>query len=919
MSAHTQIRATAGPTAKASDGQAGLLQRKCACGGKPGLSGACEECGRERLLVQRKRGRGAEPDGLPSVVRDVVESGGRPLDAATRETMESRLGHDFGRVRVHADARAAESARAVNALAYTVGSHIVFDSARYAPGTREGQKLIAHELAHVVQQSRGASQETAGHADGSLERDAERAEDAFARGDGGPVNVRGSGAPALARKGNGKGEEEAKQPTEHVEVIPDKQAGKLRVVLLGPGGKILAGLAEITPAKGAPLDPNSVTTYTQYDSGKRFPHVRVQTPSNWGATIDRKQNVAVKASDELELGMNVTAVSAEETEELRKDYKAYVEQTFRYEPGLAKIVLDGHDRANGVELKKMAEGDPGFQEWQAKRAIWAQNRAYQQQLGLPGVTPAQAREIVEDYEGYKPRTRWEMQRKANGSLDHMIRLRDPRTGVVVAYLDRKLRGVGREFYGEESKVYSIHGKELRSTGLPIKAVYGPHDYLLDPLGIQELIGVAESDTTMGVVADVATAGVTLGVKGAAKGVKGLAKLGRKGAAEGVETVARVGERELAQESAAGVKNLVVHADEVAQAASHQAAKLEGDAAGRLARGTEGAVSAEARAAVGDAKLLTTEGRALKAEGREVAGGASAVKSSDPIPQGKQIVAERHHAGHDYKVLADGTIVRCTDCGELAHRLADLEKAQPKLKGLDDLKRELTEIQGLTDAVEKAKRSAIFGERLDEKFLPAITAAPHQAGYARQVEKRFLKESQQYWEKFGKGSKESPAVFARHEQDFNSLGKTLENKRTALEKAGQPTLLPEVKTDVLNMPVDHFITQQGSPDLRQAWRELKELSRADPDLAQRLSREFGVGSQGRGAGLVGSRRPDIVEFFLDRGEIVVTDITTDVVGKVHMFKSKFYREVIENMVGPGGPKVYGVDIHPLKPLGSVIHD
>jgi hypothetical protein len=67
--------------------------------------------------------------------------------------MESRFGHDFGRVLVHTDARAADSARSVNALAYTVGSHIVFGEGQYAPATVSGQRLLAHELTHVAQQA----------------------------------------------------------------------------------------------------------------------------------------------------------------------------------------------------------------------------------------------------------------------------------------------------------------------------------------------------------------------------------------------------------------------------------------------------------------------------------------------------------------------------------------------------------------------------------------------------------------------------------------------------------------------------------------------------------------------------------------------------------------------------------------------
>jgi hypothetical protein len=66
--------------------------------------------------------------------------------------MEPRFGHDFSRVRVHTDSKAAESARAVNALAYTVGRDVVFGAGQHVPGTSAGQRLLAHELAHVVQQ-----------------------------------------------------------------------------------------------------------------------------------------------------------------------------------------------------------------------------------------------------------------------------------------------------------------------------------------------------------------------------------------------------------------------------------------------------------------------------------------------------------------------------------------------------------------------------------------------------------------------------------------------------------------------------------------------------------------------------------------------------------------------------------------------
>ncbi len=88
----------------------------------------------------------------PPIVHEVLATGGTPLDAATRGLMESRFGRDFSGVRVHADARAADSARAVSASAYTVGRDLVFASGTYRPDMPQGQELLAHELAHAVQQ-----------------------------------------------------------------------------------------------------------------------------------------------------------------------------------------------------------------------------------------------------------------------------------------------------------------------------------------------------------------------------------------------------------------------------------------------------------------------------------------------------------------------------------------------------------------------------------------------------------------------------------------------------------------------------------------------------------------------------------------------------------------------------------------------
>jgi hypothetical protein len=135
-------------------------------------------------------------------VHDVLRSPGQRLDAATRSFFEPRFGHDFSKVRIHADARANESAASVNALAYTVGPQIVFRAGLYQPGAASGQRLLAHELTHVVQHrdnlpvSPGAL--GVGPADNAAEQQADRAEQALASSS--PVVLPAS--PSLRRKVN---------------------------------------------------------------------------------------------------------------------------------------------------------------------------------------------------------------------------------------------------------------------------------------------------------------------------------------------------------------------------------------------------------------------------------------------------------------------------------------------------------------------------------------------------------------------------------------------------------------------------------------------------------------------------------------------------------------------------------------------
>ena len=106
------------------------------------------------LAAQRRAGGDDVGDG-PSVHDVVGRGGGQPLDDSTRADMETSLGHDFSDVRVHTDSTADQSAKGINANAYTVGNEVVFGAGHFSPESSSGRETLAHELTHVVQQRSG--------------------------------------------------------------------------------------------------------------------------------------------------------------------------------------------------------------------------------------------------------------------------------------------------------------------------------------------------------------------------------------------------------------------------------------------------------------------------------------------------------------------------------------------------------------------------------------------------------------------------------------------------------------------------------------------------------------------------------------------------------------------------------------------
>ncbi len=119
--------------------RSGLIQRRCS------------DCSRRRSL-QRSASM-TEHSSISPLANGALRSSGQPLAPETRSLFEARFGHDFSKVRVHSDDRAAKSALLLGASAYTVGEDVVFGSNQYSAGTTRGRQLLAHELTHVVQQA----------------------------------------------------------------------------------------------------------------------------------------------------------------------------------------------------------------------------------------------------------------------------------------------------------------------------------------------------------------------------------------------------------------------------------------------------------------------------------------------------------------------------------------------------------------------------------------------------------------------------------------------------------------------------------------------------------------------------------------------------------------------------------------------
>jgi len=276
----------------------GVLQRKCSCGGSgAGLDDQCEDC---RAHALQRKAVGSAPLAVPASVHETIGSPGRPLDSDTRGSLEPRFHHDFSRVRVHTDVSAGESAQEVGAAAYTVGHNIVFAPGNFAPASDEGRTLLAHELAHVVQQESGDPGRLVSAPDWA-EREADSAAAQVQSGAAHTLSLGRTGLN-LSRQGTGGG---GTKPKVDPVIEAARSAAFTRVLLARDR---ISGLGP-----GAPKDPQNgtdlpdINAYENQMKARRYASLFFEWPN---PNMDQIHDILGSMLSALSPGMPVTRAAA---------------------------------------------------------------------------------------------------------------------------------------------------------------------------------------------------------------------------------------------------------------------------------------------------------------------------------------------------------------------------------------------------------------------------------------------------------------------------------------------------------------------------------------------------------------------------------------------------------------------------------
>jgi uncharacterized protein DUF4157 len=274
------------------------IQRACA---------ACDKADEEQVARRAESSQDElVPGAAPAIVGDVLgSSSGRALDADTRAYFEPRFGHDFGSVRVHDDARADASARSVRALAYTVGSQVVFRTGRFSPASGDGRRLLAHELAHVVQQSGASAGASSGRALSTVpandrgEREADRVAAAVIASPDRRPPTAGLSAPAVARVAD---EKEPEPATAMSPAAVEAASGAADGAAADPPDKI-----EYTTQGPQPTDPTSELSTGAATGG---PEITLETGNVGASPVNNAVHQQICASTGADAGRQCFSFAA---------------------------------------------------------------------------------------------------------------------------------------------------------------------------------------------------------------------------------------------------------------------------------------------------------------------------------------------------------------------------------------------------------------------------------------------------------------------------------------------------------------------------------------------------------------------------------------------------------------------------------
>jgi hypothetical protein len=899
---------------------AGAVASSCGCS-EDDESCGCPGSGNATVSRSASAGTARMPS-TPSahgVLNAMRSSASRPLDAHARAFFEPKFGRDFSDIRVHTDSASAGGARAIDAHAFTTGSDIFFASGKYAPGTDQGMRLLAHELTHTVQQDSGngparAAGKTAavaiGQAGDAVEHEARQVSARVMHGDVSGAVSKDHAAPIrrswygdawdtvsdaasgaadwVGDKAQAAGEavhEGAKWVGNKVEEGAEWVGNKAEKGVEAVGGAAKAAgkwaLGKFQSAwdclqavghAGKGVVTGDITSLSDLLS---IPQPEGKDPSTLDTILAVLQHPCLQMIPGFELVSGGAKI---------------LKRVGKFLSGAWEVIQNPQPLIDGLKnsIGKMISAIPGKVQALVQKALTAVgNKAKEIGEGVWRHIEPKLEYLGKNWWDVIKQTGWNLLwpwpsvGKDLGEVwdhlklagDHLWNLRFSKAIDEILAVERGVNSIAGALYG-----WFFIAAVL--VGAILGGIFG--------VGAGAVPGAMAGAAIAGEVGEGLV--VAMAVVETASIAKSAYNLFQE--SETKEEAEKDYEQIASSSLTLAITGVMMILGEIAV---RFAKSLFSRVAG-LFRAKPADVAVDAAAATGKGPKVETVPDKPPALDVDTAGGTNTkgpkVENADTPP----------------KLDADAAnAVKSQDLPQLDKKVLDPDEVHvpddPKMAEKYD-----AEIEVGDHVYRRSKANRTWCKYSDPVCGINLNEINEKVDWAK-VEKQATAETRAYWK-----GKETPSAFARTQQTFSSLAKTLKNKVKALGKAGQASILPAVDESVLGMPVDEFIRSQGSSRLRSMANDLRN----HPDFIK----EFVSGGKGQGTGNVGARKPDIIEFFLDRNEVVITDITLDVNSPVHQFKTEFYREVLQKMLG-SNPKidVYGLDINPVRePFPTTaIHD